>query len=160
MSRSGLRLILEDQDDIMVAGEAAEGAEAVELDRRLRPDVCLVHIRLPRPDGIEVTRALAGPGVLDPLRVVIVTTFDLDEYVYDGRAQGLSASSSPSHCGYGGPGPDARRDPVGARAAALAAGVGGRPGDCPRPEPARGFLRAQERTGAPLWLPGAPGPGG
>jgi DNA-binding NarL/FixJ family response regulator len=82
MIRSGLRLILEDQPDIAVVGEAADGAEAVEAARRLRPDVCLVDIRMPRLDGIEVTRALAGPGVRDPLRVVVVTTFDLDEYVY------------------------------------------------------------------------------
>jgi DNA-binding NarL/FixJ family response regulator len=80
--RSGLRLILDDQPGITVAAEAADGAQAVALARRLRPDVCLVDIRMPRLDGIEVTRALAGPGVADPLRVVIVTTFDLDEYVY------------------------------------------------------------------------------
>jgi DNA-binding NarL/FixJ family response regulator len=80
--RSGLRLILDDQPDFTVVGEAADGAEAVEMARRLRPDVCLVDIRMPRLDGVEVTRALAGPGVPDPLRVVIVTTFDLDEYVY------------------------------------------------------------------------------
>jgi DNA-binding NarL/FixJ family response regulator len=82
MVRGGLRLILEDQLDITVVGEAADGAEAVAAARRLRPDVCLVDIRMPRLDGIEVTRALAGPRVPDPLRVVIVTTFDLDEYVY------------------------------------------------------------------------------
>jgi DNA-binding NarL/FixJ family response regulator len=82
MVRGGLRLILEDQSDITVVAEAADGAEAVTLARRLRPDVSLVDIRMPRLDGIEVTRALAGPGVSDPLRVVIVTTFDLDEYVY------------------------------------------------------------------------------
>jgi DNA-binding NarL/FixJ family response regulator len=82
MIRGGLRLILEDQPDITVVGEAADGAEAIALARRLRPDVCLVDIRMPGRDGLEVTRALAGPGVPDPLRVVIVTTFDLDEYVY------------------------------------------------------------------------------
>ncbi|OLT16057.1 DNA-binding response regulator [Actinomadura sp. CNU-125] len=82
MIRRGLRLILEDQPDISVVGEAADGAEAVAMARRLRPDVCLVDIRMPRLDGIEVTRALAGPRVPDPLRVVVVTTFDLDEYVY------------------------------------------------------------------------------
>lgn len=82
MVRGGLRLILEDQADISVIAEASDGAEAVALARRLRPDVCLVDIRMPRLDGIEVTRALAGPGVRDPLRVVVVTTFDLDEYVY------------------------------------------------------------------------------
>ena len=82
MIRGGLRLILEDQPDITVVGEAADGTEAIALARRLRPDVCLVDIRMPGRDGLEVTRALAGPGVPDPLRVVIVTTFDLDEYVY------------------------------------------------------------------------------
>ncbi|GAA3518091.1 response regulator [Actinocatenispora rupis] len=82
MVRGGLRMILEDQPDITVVAEAADGVEAVEQARRLRPDVCLVDIRMPRIDGIEVTRALAGPDVPDPLRVVVVTTFDLDEYVH------------------------------------------------------------------------------
>ena len=82
MIRGGLRLILENQPDIIVAGEAADGTEAIRLARQLRPDVCLVDIRMPGRDGIEVTRALAGAGVPDPLRVVIVTTFDLDEYVF------------------------------------------------------------------------------
>jgi DNA-binding NarL/FixJ family response regulator len=82
MIRGGLRLILEDQPDITVVGEAVDGVDAVEQARRLRPDVCLVDIRMPRVDGIEVTRALAGPGVVNPLRVIVVTTFDLDEYVY------------------------------------------------------------------------------
>ncbi|HST80366.1 MAG TPA: response regulator transcription factor [Kineosporiaceae bacterium] len=82
MIRSGLRLILENQPDISVIAEAADGVEAIAQARRLRPDVCLVDIRMPHLDGIEVTRALAGPGVPNPLRVVVVTTFDLDEYVY------------------------------------------------------------------------------
>ncbi|GAB3419162.1 transcriptional regulator [Flindersiella endophytica] len=82
MVRNGLRLILENQPDITVVAEAADGVEAIEQARRLRPDVCLVDIRMPRLDGIEVTRALAGADVADPLRVVVVTTFDLDEYVY------------------------------------------------------------------------------
>jgi DNA-binding NarL/FixJ family response regulator len=82
MVRASLRVILEDQPDISVVGEAADGDEAITLARRLRPDVCLVDVQMPRPDGIEVTRALAGPGVPTPLRVVVVTTFDLDEYVY------------------------------------------------------------------------------
>jgi len=82
MIRSCLRLILEDQPDISVVAEAADGAEAVALARSLRPDVCLVDIQMPRLNGIEVTHALAGPGVPDPLRVIVVTTFDLDEYVY------------------------------------------------------------------------------
>ncbi|MFC7590374.1 response regulator [Nonomuraea antimicrobica] len=82
MIRDCLRLILEDQPDIRVIAEAADGAEAVALARRLRPDVCLVDVQMPRLDGIEVTGALAGPGARDPLRVIVVTTFDLDEYVY------------------------------------------------------------------------------
>ena len=82
MIRSGLRLILEDQPDITVVAEAADGVDAIAKARHLRPDVCLVDIRMPRLDGIEVTRALAGPGVPNPMRVIVVTTFDLDEYVY------------------------------------------------------------------------------
>lgn len=82
MVRGGLRTILEDQPDIEVVAEASDGVEAVALARRLRPDVCLVDIRMPRMDGLEVTRTLAGPDVADPLRVVVVTTFDVDDYVY------------------------------------------------------------------------------
>lgn len=82
MVRSGLRLILENQPDIRVIAEAADGVEAIALARDLRPDVCLVDIRMPRLDGVAVTRALAGPDVPEPLKVVVVTTFDLDEYVY------------------------------------------------------------------------------
>lgn len=88
MVRGGLRLILEDQPDITVVGEASDGVEAVAEARRLRPDVCLVDIRMPRLDGIEVTRALAGPGTSGPLRVIVVTTFDLDEYVYGALRNG------------------------------------------------------------------------
>jgi DNA-binding NarL/FixJ family response regulator len=88
MIRGGLRLILEDQPDISVVGEAADGAEAIRLARRLRPDVSLVDIRMPGKDGIEVTSAIAGPEVADPRRVVIVTTFDLDEYVYGALRSG------------------------------------------------------------------------
>jgi DNA-binding NarL/FixJ family response regulator len=80
--RTGLTMILNAQPDIEVIGEAANGQRAVELARRLRPDVCLFDIRMPGIDGIEATRALAGPTVDDPLAVVVITTFDLDEYVY------------------------------------------------------------------------------
>ena len=80
--RTGLRMILDAQDGIEVVGEAADGREAVALARRLRPDVCLFDIRMPGLDGIEATEALAGPEVTDPMAVVVVTTFDLDEYVY------------------------------------------------------------------------------
>ena len=81
--RAGFRMILEaQQPPIEVIGEATNGREAVEMARRLRPDVCLPDIRMPEMDGIEATRELAGPGVDDPMAVVIVTTFDLDEYVH------------------------------------------------------------------------------
>ena len=80
--RSGLRMILDAQPGIEVVGEAADGAEAVALARSIRPDVCLMDIRMPVMDGLEATRELAGPGVADPIPVVVITTFDLDEYVY------------------------------------------------------------------------------
>ncbi|WP_214318208.1 response regulator [Nonomuraea sediminis] len=80
--RTGLAMILDAQPDIEVIGSAADGRRAVELARRLRPDVCLFDIRMPGLDGIEATRTLAGPGVDDPLAVVVITTFDLDEYIY------------------------------------------------------------------------------
>jgi len=80
--RTGLTMILNSQPGIEVVGEAANGQRAVELARRLRPDVCLFDIRMPGVDGIAATRALAGPEVADPLAVVVITTFDLDEYVY------------------------------------------------------------------------------
>jgi DNA-binding NarL/FixJ family response regulator len=80
--RTGLTMILNAQPGIEVVGEAADGRRAVELARHLRPDVCLFDIRMPGLDGIEATRTLAGPGVDDPLAVVVITTFDLDEYVY------------------------------------------------------------------------------
>ncbi|WP_327699880.1 response regulator transcription factor [Streptomyces sp. NBC_00459] len=88
MVRTGFRLILDTQPDLEVIGEAADGAECVELARRMRPDVCLVDIRMPRLDGLEVTRALAGPGVVDPIRVVVVTTFDQDDYAYTALRNG------------------------------------------------------------------------
>ncbi|GAB7193564.1 response regulator transcription factor [Kineococcus sp. NUM-3379] len=80
--RTGLRMILDAQPGIEVVGEAADGLAAVELARRLRPDVCLLDIRMPGVDGIEATRLLAGPDVADPLAVVVITTFDLDEHVW------------------------------------------------------------------------------
>ena len=80
--RTGLTMILDAQPGIDVVGQAADGREAVALARRLRPDVCLFDIRMPEMDGIEATRQLAGAGVEDPIAVVVITTFDLDEYVY------------------------------------------------------------------------------
>jgi DNA-binding NarL/FixJ family response regulator len=81
--RAGFRMILEAQPDLEVVGEAADGLDAVEAARRLRPDVVLMDIRMPRLDGLEATRRLAGPGSADPVRVLILTTFDLDEYVFE-----------------------------------------------------------------------------
>ncbi|MFE9746342.1 response regulator [Saccharothrix saharensis] len=80
--RTGLTMILDAQPGIEVVGAAGDGREAVRLARSLRPDVCLFDIRMPGVDGIEATRLLAGPDVPDPLAVVVITTFDLDEYVY------------------------------------------------------------------------------
>jgi len=80
--RAGLVMLLDAQPDIQVVGQAADGLHAVALARELRPDVCLFDIRMPHLDGIEATRQLAGPDVDDPLVVVVITTFDLDEYVY------------------------------------------------------------------------------
>jgi DNA-binding NarL/FixJ family response regulator len=86
--RNGFRLILDSQPDMTVVGEAADGAAAVELARTLRPDVVLADIRMPRLDGLEVTRLLAGPTAEHPVRVVVVTTFDLDDYVHTALRNG------------------------------------------------------------------------
>ena len=80
--RTGLAMILDAQPDVEVIAQAADGREAVALARRLKPDVCLFDIRMPGMDGIEATRQLAGPDVADPAAVVVITTFDLDEYVH------------------------------------------------------------------------------
>lgn len=80
--RTGLTMLLDAQPGIEVVGAAVDGRHAVGLARELRPDVCLFDIRMPVMDGIEATRLLAGPDVADPLPVVVITTFDLDEYVY------------------------------------------------------------------------------
>lgn len=79
--RTGLVMILGAQPDLEVVGEAADGLSALDLATRLRPDVLVVDIRMPGLDGVEVTRRLAGPDVTDPMAVVVITTFDLDEYV-------------------------------------------------------------------------------
>lgn len=82
MVRTGFRMILDATDGIDVVGEAGNGRDAVTMALHLRPDVCLFDIRMPEMDGIEATEQIAGPDVEDPLKVVIITTFDLDDYVY------------------------------------------------------------------------------
>lgn len=79
--RAGITTILSSQPDIDVIAQAADGREAVALARRLRPDVCLLDIRMPVLDGIAATAALAGHDVQDPVAVVVITTFDSDEHV-------------------------------------------------------------------------------
>ena len=86
--RSGFRLILETREDLDVVGEAEDGREAVELARKLSPDVILMDVRMPNVDGVEATRRLAALG--SPARVLILTTFDLDEYVYEAIRAGAS----------------------------------------------------------------------
>jgi DNA-binding NarL/FixJ family response regulator len=85
--RTGLRMVLEAEPDIEVVGEAADGLQAVEA-ARLRPDLMLMDIRMPNLDGIEATRRLAGPRVVDPVRVLVLTTYDVDEYVFEALRAG------------------------------------------------------------------------
>jgi DNA-binding NarL/FixJ family response regulator len=88
--RSGLRLILETEDDIEVVGEAGDGSEALTLTRRLDPDVVLMDVQMPVMNGIEATREIVALGREGSSRVVILTTFDLDEYVYEALKAGAS----------------------------------------------------------------------
>ncbi|MDL5155223.1 response regulator [Actinomycetospora termitidis] len=89
MVRSGARMMLE-ADEHEIVGEAGDGEEAVRLARSLRPDVVLMDIRMPRVDGIQATRLLAGPDVADPVPVIVLTTFDLDENVHAALRAGAS----------------------------------------------------------------------
>jgi DNA-binding NarL/FixJ family response regulator len=88
--RTGFRMILGAEPDFAVVGEAADGRAAVEAARQSRADVVLMDIRMPGMDGIEATRLLAGPGVEDPVKVLILTTFDLDEYIVEALRAGAS----------------------------------------------------------------------
>ena len=87
--RAGLEMIIDSTDDLQVAGHASDGSEAVDLARRLDPDVVLMDVRMPSIDGIEATRRIAS-GATDGPRVLMLTTFDLDEYVFEAFAAGAS----------------------------------------------------------------------
>ena len=88
--RTGFRMILEAEPGLAVVGEASDGIQAVELALSLQPDVVLMDIRMPRMDGVEATRRIAGPGRDGTARVLVLTTFDLDEYVVEALRAGAS----------------------------------------------------------------------
>src|SRR5918996_2873155 len=88
--RTGFRLFLETQGDLEVVGEAGDGAEAIERARELRPDVILMDIRMPQMDGVEATARLTSAGIEPPPRVLVLTTFDLDEYVFGALRAGAA----------------------------------------------------------------------
>lgn len=88
--RAGFQALLDAQDGIEVVGSAADGSEAVQLARELKPDVILMDIRMPVLDGLAATREIAGDGTLDGVRIIILTTFELDEYVFDAIRAGAA----------------------------------------------------------------------
>ncbi|RNF80021.1 response regulator [Streptomyces botrytidirepellens] len=88
--RAGIRGILDDEDDLHVVAEAADGREALAACRELRPDVVLMDIRMPGMDGLEAARRIADNEQLAAVKVVMLTTFDLDEYVYDALRAGAT----------------------------------------------------------------------
>jgi chemotaxis response regulator CheB len=102
--RAGLRSLIEQEDDLAVTGEAPDGAAAIDLVRRERPDVVLMDIRMPVLDGLEATRRLTRDRELDGVRVLVLTTFELDEYIFEalragrGRVRGQGRRARPSSC--------------------------------------------------------------
>jgi DNA-binding NarL/FixJ family response regulator len=88
--RGGFRALLDAEDDIAVVGEAGDGREAVSLTRQKKPDVVLMDIRMPELDGLEATREVAADARLGDVRIVILTTFELDEYVFEALRSGAS----------------------------------------------------------------------
>jgi DNA-binding NarL/FixJ family response regulator len=110
IERDGLRMLLAAEPDIAVFGSAADGKQALELVRRLVPDVALMDVRMPELNGIEATRRLAAAG--SPVRVLVLTTFDLDEYVYEAMRAGASGFLLK----------DARREQLAAAIRAVSAG--------------------------------------
>jgi DNA-binding NarL/FixJ family response regulator len=142
--RTGLVTIIDAQPDLEVAGECGDGQAAVDLVGRLRPDVVVMDVRMPVLDGIEATRLLAGAGVPHPVKVLVVTTFNLDEYVYEALRAGASGfllkDAPPSQLLHGirtvamGAAlldPEVTRQLVGRYAARIRPAEGGAPRDLP-----------------------------
>jgi DNA-binding NarL/FixJ family response regulator len=88
--RAGFRMILEAEEDLEIVGECADGTQAIDSVKRLKPEVVLMDIRMPEMDGIEATRRIVGADGDPPVKVLMLTTFDLDEYVYDALQAGAS----------------------------------------------------------------------
>ncbi|MGW1427876.1 response regulator [Streptomyces sp. NPDC001108] len=103
--RTGLVTIIDAQPDMEVVGECGDGRKGVDLARELDPDVVVMDIRMPVLDGLEATRLLAGAGVAHPVKVLVVTTFNLDEYVYEALRAGASGfllkDAPPDHLLHG-----------------------------------------------------------
>ena len=124
--RTGFRMILEAEQDIAVVGEAGDGLQALDQVRALQPDVVLMDIRMPRMDGVEATRRSPAPAKDGPAKVLVLTTFDLDEYVVEALRAGASGfllkDAPAARAGAGDPGGGRRRGDAGAEHHPPAAG--------------------------------------